>query len=153
MRETSEVIEREVRIAARPETVFAFLTEPARMVKWMGAMAVLEPRPGGTYRVVINDRDIAGGRYVEVVPNHRVVFTWGWEAPGHPVPPGSTTVEVTLTPDRDGTILRLVHRGLPAAARDIHNQGWGHYLARLAVAAVGGEPGPDPNARPEAHKA
>jgi hypothetical protein len=29
------------------------------------------------------------------------------------VPPGSTTVEITLTPDGDGTILRLRHLGLP----------------------------------------
>ena len=43
-RETS-VIVHELRVAARPETVFAYFTDPARMVRWMGAEATLDPRP------------------------------------------------------------------------------------------------------------
>jgi len=54
-------IQREIRIAARPETVFAFLTDPAKMVRWKGKEATLEPRPGGIYRVEINDQAIARG--------------------------------------------------------------------------------------------
>lgn len=72
-------ITREIRVAARPETVFAFLTDPAKMVRWMGGRVELDPRSGGVYRVEINTRDIARGEYVEVVPHRRVVFTWGWE--------------------------------------------------------------------------
>jgi uncharacterized protein YndB with AHSA1/START domain len=49
-RETS-VVEHEVRVAARPETVFAYFTDPARMVRWMGAEALLDPRPGGVCRI------------------------------------------------------------------------------------------------------
>jgi len=65
------------------------------------------------------------------------------------IPPGSTTVEVTLAPDGDGTHVRLVHRGLQTPEmREQHRQGWDHYVARLAVAAAGGDPGPDPNANP-----
>ena len=41
----------------------------------------------------------------------------------------------------------LTHRGLPSAEeRANHGHGWELYLGRLAVAATGGEPGPDPNA-------
>jgi hypothetical protein len=47
-------------------------------------------------------------------------------------------------PDGDGTIVRLTHRDLPQEARDIHARGWSHYLSRLAGAAPGGDPGPDP---------
>ena len=80
------------------------------------------------------------------MPHTRIVFTFGWEG-DHNVPPGSSTVEVTLTPDGDGTLLRLVHRGLlTAAMREQHRDGWQLYLARLSVAAGGGKPGPDPNA-------
>lgn len=141
-------IQREIRIAARPETVFAFFTDPAKMVRWKGKQATLEPRPGGIYRVEINDQAIARGAYVEIVPNRRVVFTWGWEGQGNPVPPGSSTVEVTLVPDGDGTILRLVHRDLPPEACDAHTHGWEHYLGRLTAAAAGRDPGPDPMATP-----
>ena len=128
-------IEREIRIAASPATVFRYLVDPERMTRWMGRTAELDPRPGGRFRVDYNGADIAAGSYVEVDEPHRVVFTWGWEAPGDPVPPGASTVEVTLTADGDGTVLRLVHRDLPTeAAADSHAEGWDHFLARLASA-------------------
>jgi len=85
--EERSAIRREIRVTARPETIFGLLTEPAKYVRWKGALAELDPRPGGIYRVQLNNRDIARGRYVEVVPYSRVVFTWGWEG-GGPVPPG-----------------------------------------------------------------
>ena len=140
----SEYVEREVRIAARPETVFSFFVDPAKMMRWQGISAELDPRPGGMYRVNVTGRDIARGEYVEVVPNSRVVFTWGWEGEGNPVPPGSSTVEVTLVEDGDGTIVRLRHYGLPVDQRESHGEGWLHYMERLATAASGGDPGPDP---------
>src|SRR5438132_1016665 len=112
----------------------------------MGSHAESDPRPGGSYAVDINAQARARGRYVEVMPHTRIVFTSGWEGDDS-VPPGSSTVEVTLTPDGDGTHLRLVHRGLlTAAMREQHRDGWQLYLGRLSVAAGGGEPGPDPNA-------
>jgi hypothetical protein len=40
---------------------------------------------------------------------------------------------VTLRPDGDGTLLRLVHRDLPAA-REAHDKGWDGMLERLAGA-------------------
>ena len=58
--------------------------------------------------------------------------------------PGSSTVEVELTPDGTGTLLRLRHRrALPADALGDHGHGWQHFLARLAVAATSDDPGPD----------
>lgn len=136
------VAEHEVRIEASPETVFEFFTDPEKMNRWKGSTAVLDPRPGGVYRVDVSPNDVAVGEYVELDPPRRVVFTWGWEGSEH-VPPGSSTVEVTLTPDGDGTIVRLVHRGLPEAAVPEHAEGWKHFLPRLVVAAAGGDPGPD----------
>jgi uncharacterized protein YndB with AHSA1/START domain len=85
---------------------------------------------------------VAVGEYVEVDPPHRIVFTWGWEGNEH-VPPGSSTVEVTLTAVADGTLLRLVHRDLPGPAVAEHLDGWKHYFARLAVVATGEDPGTD----------
>lgn len=151
MREAREpnAVEQEVRIAARPETVFSFLTDPEKITRWKGISATLDPRPGGLYRVDINGRDVVSGKYVEVVPFSRVVFTWGWEGEHSALPPGTSTVEITLIPDGDGTLLRLRHLDLPADQRDLHAQGWSHYLPRLAVAAEGRDPGPDPLASAE----
>ena len=49
-------------------------------------------------------------------------------------------------------IVRLRHSGLPEAAREIHGQGWDHFMARLAMAAAGKDPGPDPMAEGEMQK-
>ena len=139
----SEPLELEKRIRARPETVFSYFVDPQKMVRWMGVSAELEPRPGGVFRVNVTGRDVARGTYVEVTPHSRIVFTWGWEGEGKEVGPGESTVEVSLTPDGDGTLVRVRHTGLVGEQRAGHAEGWGHYLGRLTVAAPGGDPGPD----------
>lgn len=141
-------IVREVRIEAPPHEVFPFFTDPGRMIVWKAVEATLDPRPGGIFRINVTGHDVARGEYVEIDPPRRVVFTFGWEAEGSPEPPGSTTVEITLVPDGEGTLLRLVHSGVPEGIRDGSADGWDHYLVRLVQAAEGRKPGPDPWARP-----
>jgi uncharacterized protein YndB with AHSA1/START domain len=143
-------VEREVLIAARPETVFEFFTDPEKQVLWMGRRAELDPRPGGIYRVEISDQIVGSGEFLEVHAPSRVVFSFGWEGQEagqgeHGVPPGSSRVEVTLAPEGEGTLVRLRHLDLPEQAREMHGQGWQLYLDRLQIAATGGDPGPDPN--------
>ena len=148
--ETEAAVEVAVRIDASPETVFGFFTDPDKTIQWMGRAAEFDPRPGGLYRVDINGRNIARGEFVELDRPNRVVFTWGWESEESPVRPGSSTVEILLTPDGDGTQLRLLHRDLPdEASRTAHRGGWEHYAERLAIAAPGGDPGLDPWRTPE----
>jgi uncharacterized protein YndB with AHSA1/START domain len=169
-RETSAV-EHEIRIAARPETIFAYFTDPARLVQWMGAEATLDPRPGGICRIVFDPPPsvvesltaalggeagqgtepaasegprVMMGRFVEVEPHLRIGFTWGWEQDLYSMPPQSTAVSVSLTPEGSETVVRLIHRQLPSAAVPLHRAGWGHYLPRLAILAEDGNPGPDP---------
>ena len=139
------VVEKE--IDARPEIVFGYFVEPDKMVGWFGREASLEAHPGGVYRVRVNDQAHAMGEFVEVDPPRRVVFTFGWE--GDPENgPGKGTVEVTLTPKGDGTLVRLIHRGLSGGTEteESHRDGWQHYLDRLAIRVPGGDPGPDKNA-------
>jgi uncharacterized protein YndB with AHSA1/START domain len=140
----ASAVEREIRIEASPQTVFQFLIDPAKMVRWMGTRAIIDARPGGAYGVDISWGTRVRGEIVEVVPDRRVVFTWGWERDVFPVPPGTTTVEIVLEPDGDGTLLRLTHRDLPQDMTAFHVLGWDHYLARLATAAADGDPGRDP---------
>jgi len=137
-------IVREVVIAAPPEEVFPFFTDPEKMVVWKAVDATLDARPGGTFRIDVTGHDVARGEYVEVDPPRRVVFTFGRESEDSGVPPGSTTVEVTLIPDGGGTRVRLVHSGVPDGIRAGSTEGWDHYLPRLVIAAEGGIPEPDP---------
>lgn len=144
----ADAVEREILVDAPPDVVFEHFVDPVLMCRWKGVTAELDPRPGGVYRVNVTGRDVASGTYVEVVPYTRVVFTWGWEGPDSALPPGSSTVEVTLRPAGGGTLVRLRHTGLPTAQRGGHTEGWDHFLPRLQTAAAGGDPGPDPWAQP-----
>ena len=140
----TEPLRNQVRIAAPPELVFAYFTDPARVVSWMGVAALLDPRPGGTFRVDVNGRHVVISEYLELDPPDRVVFTWGYEGPEPFVEPGSTRVEVTLERDGEATLLTLTHHGLAGDARDAHAGGWSHYLARLGPVAAGRPSEPDP---------
>jgi uncharacterized protein YndB with AHSA1/START domain len=137
----------ELHIDAPPEMVFSYFTDPAKMARWIGIDHKLDPVPGGVLVVDVNGDNVAMGEFIEVDPPTRVVFSWGWrDSPD--MPPGSTTVEVNLTADGDGTMVHLTHRGLPPGQVEPHRRGWTHFLARLAIAGAGGDPGPDPMATP-----
>jgi uncharacterized protein YndB with AHSA1/START domain len=139
------MIRREVQIAAPPATVFASLTDPEKILRWIGTEATVEPHIDGLYLVNVTGRDIAEGRFTEVVPVHRLAYRFGWQGRDK-TPPGSSLIEIDLVEQEGGTLLRMTHSGLPdAEIRAAHEQGWAHYLARLAVAAAGGDPGPDPH--------
>jgi len=133
-------------IEAPPEIVFAHLTTAEGMVAWMGQYADLNPTPGGAFTVDINGVPVRG-EYVEVEAPRRVVVSWGM-AGSADLPPGASRVEFTLTATATGTRLDLVHSGLPGILADRHATGWAHFLARLAVAATGADPTPDPWALP-----
>jgi uncharacterized protein YndB with AHSA1/START domain len=142
---SDSVVEVSVHVAARPETVFAYFTDPGRYVQWMGSGATLEPVPGGAYRIFMRDGVEAVGEFIEIDPPHRVVFTWGWTH-DREVPPGSTRVVVTLDPEEGGTRVVLRHHGLPDdGQRKHHGEGWEFYLGRLDLRISGVDPGPDPN--------
>jgi uncharacterized protein YndB with AHSA1/START domain len=131
-----------VHVEAAPERVFAYFTEPEALVRWMGDYALLDPAPGGEFTVDINGVPVRG-RYLEVEPPHRLVISWG-HAGSARLPPGTSTVEVRLTPTAGGTDVEIVHRDLPEPEARGHARGWPHFLKRLAIAAAGGDPGRDP---------
>jgi uncharacterized protein YndB with AHSA1/START domain len=138
MPELENVVDQTVRIAAPPEVVFEYFVDPQKMVAWIGSRAVLDPSPGGHFWIDMNGIDVASGRYVEVEPPTRVVFTWGWEKGGPPMLPGSSTVEVTLTPDGQHTVVRLIHRDIPEPFVESHGAGWSEHFETLVELAASG---------------
>jgi uncharacterized protein YndB with AHSA1/START domain len=140
----TSALEHDVLIDADPETVFDHFTDPSKLVRWMGAEATVDPRPGGVCRVAFMPGVAMSGEFVEVDRPRRLVVTWGWENDLFAVPPAATTVEVDLVPEGDRTRVRLTHRRIPEVAVRFHRAGWEHYCERLAVVAAGGDPGPDP---------
>src|ERR1700692_1504666 len=139
------VVRRETHIRAPSAVVFALLTDPQKILNWMGTEAQMEPQPAGFYPVNVPGARFARGSFREVVPVHRLAYSFGWDG-SEVVPPGSSLVEIDLIEQPpDGTLLRLTHTGLPhAEACPGHTEGWVHYLGRLAEVAAGRDPGPDP---------
>ena len=139
----ADVIRVERRIAAQPSAVFRYLTESDLWARWQGETVELEPTPGGRFMVRMAEGQVVEGEFVAVEPDRRVVVSWGWQQHSR-MPPGTSTVEFELTPDGDGTLVRLTHRGLPPEDVPIHRTGWDTFLPRLEIAATGGDPGPNP---------
>jgi len=126
------VISASVRIAAPPEVVFPYFTDPQLIITWIGERADLDASPGGTFALDFG-ATAAHGTYLAVEPPHRVVFTWGIPHDAT-LPPGSSTVEVMLVADGSDTIVNLTHSDLPPDAEPSHQEGWERCLAALVIA-------------------
>jgi uncharacterized protein YndB with AHSA1/START domain len=128
----------EVTIAAPVEVVWAHLTTAEGLVRWVGPAATADPAPGGVLRWTHPNGATVVGRFVELVPHRRLVFTYGWEDGLMGVPPESTTVEIDLVEQDGATTLRLVHHGLPPEVVKDHEQGWAYFLNELRAALPAG---------------
>ncbi len=106
-----EQVERRIWIEAPPSAVYECFLDPARLGRWEGGTAEVDARVGGDYRVTISHDDWVAGRFLELLPNRKLVFTWARMAPGGACTPTSKVV-VSLTPQGVGTAVRIQH--LPA---------------------------------------
>src|SRR5258708_26392393 len=109
------VVRREVQIAAPPATVFAFLTDPQKILRWMGTEATMEPHPGGLYLVNVTGKVVARGPFTEVIPVHRLAHSFGWDD-REATPPGSCLNELDLIDQEPAdALMRMTHTDLPHA--------------------------------------
>ena len=134
--------EKSVIVPLNADETFALITEPDRLRRWQAITARVDLRAGGAYRWTIVPGHSARGSFTEVEPGRRVVFTWGWEGAAD-LPPGASTVTITLEPAAGGTLVRLVHEGLTGEQAASHAEGWSHYLDRLVEAGTKGDAGAD----------
>lgn len=128
----------EIRINASPKMVFTLLTDPAHMRIWLAEFVDADARPGGVFRISGPVGVSIEGTYLEVLPDRKVVFTWGGV---EGVKPGQSTVEFLLEQDGNGTLVRLRHYRLPQGATESHRRGWMESgLVKLKDAAEGRKP-------------
>lgn len=127
----------DVFIEAKPETVFAFLTEQEKAAQWFGQITEIDGKPGGRFHVAAESGVYSTGEFKEVVPHEKVVFTWGGM---HGIPEGGTTVEIILKPQESGTHLTLRHYNIDEQhSADDFKQGWSeHAFPLLKLVAEGG---------------
>ncbi len=124
-------------IRASRDVVFAAWTDAESMRHWMcpdnivAADAQLDPRPGGSYRIVMKgpDREYEHtGEYLAVEPPSKLVFTWISNSTGNQ----PTLVTVELFERGDDCELVLTHeRFASAEAARHHRGGWGQIIDRL----------------------
>ncbi len=132
-----EPIRHVVRVDAPIDIVRMYFTDPKRLVEWWPTRATIDARVGGELVFEFDQpdgrTDRARGTFTELARDH-IVLTWGFDRDPD-LPPGSSSVEITLESDGPTTVVRLEHRGLPEAHRRSHSDGWGFFLRRLASVA------------------
>ena len=122
-----------------PEKVWRAWTESQALKQWFRPNAsfsipVVEAdvRVGGRFRILMQDAngeefDLTGV-YREVVPNRKLVMTWGWKnQPGQ-----ESLVTVILRLTHEGTRVELRHeRYVDMENQPTHEQGWNGALDHL----------------------
>ncbi|MBA3581528.1 MAG: SRPBCC domain-containing protein [Gammaproteobacteria bacterium] len=141
-------------IQAKREKVFAAWTSVEHIKNWFapGAMTVAhaecDPRVGGHYVVHMDGRCLTNvqdesqkklhklsGVYKEIIPNEKLVFTWGSESEDRV----ETLVTIEFKDLNNGTNVILTHeRFITVESAEQHNAGWhgcldklNHYIATL----------------------
>jgi uncharacterized protein YndB with AHSA1/START domain len=111
-------------------TVWAGLTEPARLADWIG-QALVEPHVGGRYELFIDRKRPMTGRILTWQPPTLLEFTWDT---GDGL---ASVVRCELTPDGDGTRLVFHHLGVGFTWIGLVLPGWHVHLERLGNPVAG----------------
>ena len=138
-------------IAAPPGRVFAALLDRDALMAWLppkGMTARFErfdPTPGGSYRLVLTysdalgapgkaapESDVVEARYVDIVPDHRVVQAVDFLS-DDPAFAGTMTMTWEVTAVEGGTLVDIVADDVPdGISAEDHATGLASSLANLA---------------------
>src|SRR5687767_11332716 len=96
------------------------------MAQWLFATRV-ELEPGQHLQIHFRDGVQNGGAITEWDPPHALAFEWG----------DSSLVRLSLEPEADGTLLRLVHSLLPFSDTPGTLAGWHAHLVAFEAVLYG----------------
>ena len=138
------------RFRAPRERVFRAFTDPADLPRWFSPsediatdVVELDLRAGGAYRFGFHlphgAVEYVLGRFEEVSPPEKLVFTWTWEEPD-PHAGIETLVTVELIDHGDETEVVVTHDRFPTEeTRARHDEGWQGTFDRLENLLRGAE--------------
>jgi uncharacterized protein YndB with AHSA1/START domain len=121
-------------LPASPAEVWAALTEPTLLVRWL-ARAEVELEVGGVVSLRFDDGAMEGGRILALDPPRLLEYEWN-----HTGEPPSV-VRFELAPTAAGTRLVLDHRLLGSETGPGYGAGWQAHLEALDAVLAGGDPG------------
>lgn len=134
-----EVLRLERKFNAAPRRVFAAWIDAKQIAQWFGPrgfrmqVQAMRVAPEGKYRFGMTPPDggqtrYIVGRYLEIEPNRKLVFSWAWQddtACNDTHAPDDSLVTVRFYPDGDGTRIVLEHERLTSdESREGHRSGW-----------------------------
>ncbi len=119
-------------IDAPVDVVWSLVNSADGLNQWMSVEASVDLSPGGTIRWVHDNGWVVAGQFREIVPMRRLVFTYGWEHGGFPVPLGSSVVTLEMEALGSSTRLSVRHDGLTPEMAEQHQEGWMMFAERLA---------------------
>ena len=118
-------------LAASPERVWTALTDPAELATWLGEGATFEAGPGGSLSHEFGEGGVVTGEVKEWDPPSVLSYTWVF-------PDGvESLLTFELSPDGDGTLLRLTHEQVPAPTAMGYTPGWHAFLDRFESFVTG----------------
>ena len=137
---TDMIVDLTRKIDARVETVWGIVSTPEGFGAWMGGQVSFTPQPGSPFEANFPQfQTIIRGEVLEFDPaEHRMALSWGAaEGPqAATFPAGSSRLELSFTPDGDGTLARVLHTSLPSEQEaEGHEAGWKFHLSRLSLQA------------------
>jgi uncharacterized protein YndB with AHSA1/START domain len=124
-----------------PERVYKAFLDAGAMCKWLpphgftGRVHQIDARVGGSYKMSFTnfgtgESHTFGGKYLELVPNERIVNTDQFDDPNMP---GSMKTTVALKKVSVGTEVHITQEGVPdAIPLEACYLGWQESLALLA---------------------
>ena len=134
------VVRIEDRYATDIDDLWSAITEPERLARWWGKVEG-DLRPGGEFHLVVAWEGT--GRVDACEPPHRLQVTVRESdesfRKGQGVPPFDSTIQATLTADRDQTILVIEVRGMPLDKVAFYGVGWQIHAENLARYLAGHE--------------
>lgn len=128
-------------IATRPEKLYRAFIEPDAIASWLPPYGYLctvhelNASIGGAHRMSFRNFTTGhshsfGGRYLDLVPNQKLVYTDVFDDPNLP---GEMTVTVTLKPVSVGTEIHIEQAGIPDVIPvESCYLGWQQSLHKLA---------------------
>ena len=129
-------------LKAPPERVYRAFLDPDAMAKFLpphgftGRVLEMDARVGGVYRMQFTNFSSGhthafGGKYLELVPNEKIVNTDLFDDPNLP---GQMITTISLKAVSCGTELTAVQEGIPAAIPvEMCYLGWQESLQLLAL--------------------